>query len=309
MIIPTKVLFIKLGEKGLFETDCIENEQTIKLSYKEISHELCINDKWDEVEELIKEKYKTNQAATTSHRNQIKKFYTEPASTMWITFYDGKLWYCFAKPEISYDTNSRTKSRKTINGWSSVDSKNNTLFIQALSGKLTKVQGFRGAICDVSEKDYLINKINNTQSPAVEKVENNLAALKNSIETLIKNLSPQDFEVFVDLIFRNSGWSRVGLLGKTIKTIDIELIAPVTGERAIVQVKSQSDLKLFQEYKERLDIPEYDHIFYVTHSPNKQLQKYIESTLDDKIKIWDAKKLANFCINSGLIDWLISTTG
>jgi hypothetical protein len=309
MIEPKNILFIKLGEKGSFEKECIENKKIIKLGYREIPHELCINEKWNDVDIFIKDKYNTNKGATTSHRNQIKKFYTEPNSTMWITFYSGKLWFCFADPEVFYDAEEKTKYRKTIDGWHSVDSNNNPLFIQALSGKLTKVQGFRGTICDVTEKSYLTNKINNTQNPISQNIENNLSALKLNIEKLIKHLSPQDFEIFVDLIFRNAGWSRVGLLGKTIKTIDIELLAPVTGERAIVQVKSQSDLKLFQEYKDRLNIPEYDRCFFITHSPNQQLQEYIDNNLSSDIQIWNAKKLADLSVNAGLIDWLISTAG
>jgi len=35
-----------------------------------------------------------------------------------------------------------------------------------LSGRLTKVRGFRGTICDIKEKEYLLNKINNLQSIA-----------------------------------------------------------------------------------------------------------------------------------------------
>ncbi|ATC85051.1 hypothetical protein [Pseudoalteromonas arctica] len=304
------VLFIKLGSKGDYERECIEKEGTIKLDYKQIPHELCLSNNWDKVSEFVAMEYNTNKASTTSHRNQIKKFYTEPKTTMWITFYDCKLWYCFAEEEVLLDESSRTKSRKTVGGWRSVDSQNNSLFIQALSGKLTKVQGFRGTICDVKEKEYLLNKINNTQHPDVKNVETNLVSLKLSLEKIIQLLSPQDFEVFVDLIFRSSGWSRVGSAGNTIKTLDIELLAPVTGERAIVQVKSQSNLSLYKEYEERLNIEGYDRAFYVTHTPDKKLSDHINSMdKNNSIQVWDAEKLADLSVNAGLIEWLVSTVG
>ena len=302
-----KILFIKLGEKGCYEKDCIMKDNTIKLGYREISNELCMANDWEQVSEQISSQYRTKKGPTTSHKNQIKKFYTEPKTTMWITFFEAKLWYCFADEEIIFDEVSKTKSRKTVDGWHCKDNLESTLFIQELSGKLSKVQAFRGTICNVTEKSYLLNKINNIQSPLIENVNSSLALLKTSIQKLIQELSPQDFEVFVDLIFRSSGWSRVGVLGNTIKTLDIELLAPVTGERALVQIKSQSDIKTYNEYEEKLNIVEYDKLFFVTHTPCFQLKRKINDTnKKSRVQIWNVEKLADLSINAGLITWLIN---
>jgi len=310
------VLFIKLGFGGCFEKECID-EGKIKLAYEEVPHHFCLENEWEQVSATIAEVYGTNKGATTSHRNQVKRFYTEPDTTMWITFHDCKLYYCHADSEVIFDEVTRTKTRQTLNGWKCVDSQDKTLFTQSLSGKLTKVQGFRGTICEVYEKEYLLNKINNTQHPVIKAVEDNLSDLKSSLVNLIKELSPQDFEIFVDLIFRSAGWSRVGSSGSTIKTLDIELVAPVTNERAIVQVKSESSFGLFEEYKERLKIPEYGKAFYVTHTPDQKLQEHIahqnnaeiESEEAEQIQVWDENKLAELSINAGLIEWLLSTVG
>ncbi len=170
------------------------------------------------------------------------------------------------------------------------------------------MQGFRGTICDVKEKEYLLHKINNTQSVELETVELNLSSLKTSLEKLIKRLNPKDFEVFVDLIFRSSGWSRIGTLGKTTKDIDIELLTPITNERAVVQIKSQSNLKTFKEYKNRLAgfVQDYEKIFFVTHSPSKDLADYIEKNQDEEIIFYDSRRISELCINAGLIEWLIN---
>ena len=307
MLNADKILFIKLGGGGRDEEDCIMKENTIKLGYREISHKLCMANDWEQVSVEIASKLKTGKGPTTSHKNQIKKFYTEPRTTMWITFFDCKLWYCFAEEKIVYDEFSKTKSRKTVDGWHCTDSLNTTLFIQELSGKLTKTQAFRGVICNVKEKSYLLNKINNIQSPLIENVNTNLALLKTSIKKLIQELSPQDFEIFVDLIFRSSGWSRIGALGNVIKTLDIELLAPVTGERAAVQIKSQSDIKTYEDYEKKLNIVQYDKLFFVTHSPCEQLKIKIKDTnKKSRVQIWNAEKLADLSINAGLITWLIN---
>jgi hypothetical protein len=56
----------------------------------------------------------------------------------------------------------------------------------------------------------------------------------------MKLLGPRDFETLVDLVFSTSGWRRQGVVGKTQKTLDLDLILPSTGERAFVQVKIQN---------------------------------------------------------------------
>ncbi len=303
---PKNILYIKLGARGGYEYECIEQNSSIKIGYGEIDHNLCLAKEWQKVSSQIAQKYKSGKIATTSHKNQIKRFYEEPETTMWITFYKGKLWYCFVKSKITLNPDG-TKERKTQDGWKDIDSKNNTLFLQFLSGRLTQVQGFRGTICDVKEKKYLLNKIYNRQSNELAQVEKDLQSLRISLEQLIKNLNPKDFEIFVDLIFRSAGWSRVGALGKTIKTIDIELLAPVTNEKAVVQVKSKSSLKTFKSYESRLSIlVDYDKFYYVTHTPDPKLQEYINSIPATNIQIWDSAKLAELSINAGLIEWLIN---
>jgi hypothetical protein len=304
---PSNILFIKLGNGGSFEKESIEINSSIKLGYREIDFNKCKSGLWDEVILEIEEKYKTGKSATTSHRNQIRKFFEESSSTMWVTFYQSKLWYCYASEEIMLNPDG-TKERKSLSGWKDVDINNNTLFIQKLSGRLTKVQGFRGTICEIKEKEYLLNKINNLQSSEHQKVEESLAAIKLSLIQLIRKLNPGDFENFVDLLFRSAGWSRIGTLGKNIKDIDIELISPITNERAIVQIKSQSNLGVYIDYIKRLEGFEdnYEKIFFVTHTPSSDLEKAIRESMKDNFIFYDAVKLSELSINAGLIEWLIN---
>jgi hypothetical protein len=127
---PGNIQFIKLGHNGSFEKECIEINSTIKLGYIEIDFDKCIHKQWDAVKEEIEDKFKTGKSATTSHRNQIGKFFEEPRDTMWITFYQSKLWYCYAEEDIIFNPDG-TKERKTVSGWKDCDSKHNTLFIQS----------------------------------------------------------------------------------------------------------------------------------------------------------------------------------
>jgi len=298
-----KILFIKLGSNGKFEKDCIEKEQTLRLDYHTVPHELCITHKWDEVHKYFCEEENAPVFVATNHTNQVKRFYEEDENTLWITFYANKLWWCFSKPVITYLPDG-TKTRPVIGKWSASDLNGNILLQSNIRGTLTKTQGYRGTICNVSEIDYTIALINNEQSQDIKNLEKSLHVLKENIVVLIQKLSWQDFETLIDLIFRQAGWQRLGDKGKTQKTLDLELLAPVTGEKAIVQIKSQSDINEFKKYcDEFINMKDdYDKFFYVVHSANSNL---IEFSNDTEVNLYNANKIAELTISSGLIDWLI----
>lgn len=300
-----KVLFIKLGQGGEYETDCIEKSQTLRLGYKDVDHNLCINGKWDLVHKYFLEEENATQGVATSHTNQIKQFYEDDEKTLWLTFFKNKLWWSFSKAEIKL-LPDKTKTRPVIGNWSDKNINGDLLLSGNLSGKLLKTQGFRGTICKVPEEKYAIQKINNEQLKEVVELENAITELKDKLGILIKNLQWKDFETLIDLIFRQAGWQRVSETGKTQKTLDLELLAPVTGERAIVQIKSQSDLKQFLYYQDKFaTMTDYDKFFYVVHTAKKGLTEYDNET--DTI-LYFGDKIADLTINSGLLDWVIKRT-
>ena len=301
----TKVLFIKLGEGGKYEKDCIENNQTLRLGYREVDHKLCINQNWDKVHDYFTTEENSKTFVATSHTNQIKQFYEEDEKTLWITFYANKLWWCFSKPVITLLAD-KTKTRPVIGKWSDKDINGNVLLAGNISGKLLKTQGFRGTICSVPEQNYALAKINAEQMKEVVEVEQAMFDLKSKLTFLIQNLQWKDFETLVDLIFRQAGWQRVGDKGKTQKTLDLELFAPVTGERGIVQIKAQSDLPQFLDYQEQFaKMNDYDKFFYVVHTAKNNLQKYENET---ETKLYLVDKVAELTISAGLVEWVIKKT-
>lgn len=300
-----KVLFIKLGQGGQFEKDCIENANTLRLSYREVDHNFCINKQWDKVHEYFKTEENSQTFVATSHTNQIKQFYEEGEQTLWITFYANKLWWCFSKPEITL-LPDKTKTRPVIEKWSDKDINGNILLASNLSGKLLKTQGFRGTICSVPEEKYALAKINCEQLDEVVEVEKAMNNLKTKLTSLIQNLQWKDFETLVDLIFRQAGWQRVGDKGKTQKTLDLELFAPVTGERAIVQIKAQSDLQEFLKYQDDFArMTNYDKFFYVVHTAKNNLSTYENQT---ETKLYLVDKVAELTVSAGLVEWVIKKT-
>lgn len=302
---PNKVLFIKLGEGGRFEKECIEENQTLKLGYKAVDHQLCVVKKWDKIHEYFTTQENAKTYVATSHTNQIKQFYEEDENTLWITFYANKLWWCFSKPEITLLAD-KSKTRPVIGRWSDVDINGIPLLAGNISGKLLKTQGYRGTICRVPEQKYAISKINCEQIKDVIEVEEAMCNLKNKLAQLIQNLQWKDFENLVDLIFRQAGWQRLGDKGKTQKTIDLELLSPVTGERAVVQIKSQSDATEFLKYdKEFAAMTDYDKIFYIVHTAKNG---FVDYNNDTETIIYQVDKIAELAISAGLVEWIIKKT-
>jgi hypothetical protein len=300
-----KVLFIKLGQGGKYETECIVNDNTIRLSYCEVDHQLCMDKKWDKVHDYYTTEENSKTFVATSHTNQIRQFFEEDEKTLWITFYANKLWWCFSKPEITL-LSDNTKTRPVLGKWSDKDISGNVLLAGNISGKLLKTQGFRGTICSVPEEKYALAKINCELMKEVVDVEQAMFNLKSKLIFLIQNLQWKDFETLIDLIFRQAGWQRVGDKGKTQKTLDLELFAPVTGERAIVQIKAQSDLPQFLNYQDQFAVMnDYDKFFYVVHTAKSNLENY-ENETDTKLYLVD--KVAELTISAGLVEWVIKKT-
>jgi hypothetical protein len=103
-----------------------------------------------------------------------------------------------------------------------------------------------------------------------------------------------------------TSWQRVGDTGKTQKTLDLDLFAPVTGERAIVQIKAQSDLQEFLSYQDQFaKMNNYDKFFYVVHIAKNTLSTYEYET---ETKLYLVDKVAELTISGGLVEWVIKKT-
>ncbi len=265
-ISPKNVLFIKLGEHGGYEKECIIESQTLRLGYKEIDHQSCLRKDWPIIYNYYIEVEHRKPFVATNQINQIKQFYEANEETLWVTFYAKKLWWCFSEPIIAL-LPDKSKTRPVIGSWSDSDINGNSLNINNISGKLSKVQGFRGTICNILESKYAVSKINGEQLAEVKEVETAMYNLKTKLSELIRHLTWQDFEVLIDLIFRQGGWQRLSPIGSTQKTLDLDLLSPVTNERAMVQVKSKSNLTEYKNYKTQFaETNTYEKYFYIVHT-------------------------------------------
>ena len=303
-IITSKdIRFIKLGEKGRWEKECIEGTKPcIRLGFNTGHHAQSLAGNWQILTDYWRNVERKTPGKTTEFLNQVKAFYTLGESTLWITFYQRKLYWCRAHRTVT-ELKDGSRIRRALDAWSSSDLKGRELHVDNLSGALTKVQGFRGTICRVKTADYLIRKLNGEIQPEVAKAETALSELEYTLVPLIRKLGWKDFELLTDLVFTQAGWQRIGSLGKTEKSIDLDLMSRVTGKRAFVQVKSQANLSTFLKYKETFEeMNQYDEMYFVVHSPSTDLAKYVEKSA---IVLLTVERLAKLVVSAGLTGWMI----
>lgn len=302
-VVAERALFIKLGEGGRWEASCLHNG-TLRFGYQEIPHEVCESGNWTEAEHLARG-FSKDKGAATRHVNQVREFYETDEKVLWITFHSDRLWWCFSGREVTR-LEGNEKQRRVIGAWNDRDTNGDPLLKGKLSGRLLAVQGFQGTICSVSELDYLLHKINGTVEPHVAKAQMAFEKLQESLVLIIRKLHHKDLEILTDLIFRQSGWQRVGVSGGTEKDIDLDLISPVTGERIAVQVKSRATADIWRDYREKYaDMRGYSRFYFVTHSPSEALRREAVAADDKDFVLWGVEQLASQVVRGGLTGWLL----
>ena len=300
---PKGVLYIKLGRGGKWEDEGITTG-SLHIGFREASHELCLTGKWSKVQKEWVKSGRTESVAT-GFTNQMRQFYEANKNVLWVTFFKGALWWCSSdSPVVQLEDKSKMR-RTTSAGWSCKDVKGQELLMSRLSGKLLAMQGFRGTICTVREAEYLVNKINGIEPIEVAEADAALLQLQNKVEVVIRSLTWQDFEMLIDLIFRQAGWQRVSVLGGTMRTLDLELISPITNERYGVQVKAKADLPLFEKYKTEsmTDMQGFTQFYFAVHSPAPGLSA--ADTEMENVKLLLPADIARLAVQYGLAQWVI----
>ena len=146
--------------------------------------------------------------------------------------------------------------------------------------------------------------INGEKLDEVIDAEKNKQAIEKSMADLLKMLHPKDFEYIIDLIFQYSGWKKLTPGAGVEKDLDLDLLMPLTQERAFVQIKSTTNQKQYEEYEEIFfqhdDI--YDRFFYVYHSSTNNINLVRR---DKPIHLLDINIIASLVVELGLITILM----
>lgn len=300
-IAPEKIRFIKLGEGGAWEAACIANG-TLRLKYVSHQHEACQSAEWQQVKAYWLSYRKGNQGVATRDVNQIRDFYELAETDVWITLHQRKLYWCRAAREVM-ELDDKTRIRTVIGSWRCTDLRGKDLWIENLDGRVTQVAGFRGTICDVKQKEYLIRKINGEKSTSVLAVEASLHSLMTHVEELVKGLWWHDFELLVELIFSKFGWQRFSVMGAREKDIDLDLRLAASNKRALVQIKSETSRHQAQTCIDKLsNYSGHDEIYFIYHTCSEDMSALAHNAT---VHVWGPQVIARHVVNTGLAEWLI----
>lgn len=296
-VAASHLYYIKLGRGGDWEAESLR-DGVLRFGYREAPHDQCARGDWQGVWEAMKT-IRGDAGAATRDVNQIRAYYEADEHSIFITFVGGLLYWCRPSGPVEL-LDDRSHRRQTAEGWRNTSVNGTLLSADRLSGRLLKVQMFRGTICDVRAGDYLLRKLSDQLSPEVAAAEEAERALMTAIVDLMRLLTWQDFELLVDLVFSTSGWRRVSQVGRTQKTVDLELILPSTAERAFVQVKSQATSAALNDYVARLaEADAYDRMFFVWHTGDIP-----EESSPAGVILLGPRKLSRMVLDAGLSSWL-----
>jgi hypothetical protein len=291
--------YIKLGRGGKWEDDSIRRG-LMRIGWSELPLS-DINEHWEAVERQIRAR-SANPSAATNDINALRAIATSTEEDVWITFHASRLWWCRLAAGL-IETDSYSKFRRTVGGWSDCDIHGRQLLIASTPGILSQLQGFRGTVCKVRQRDTLLRLLNAEASPARQGVMKARAALVNEVQAALGGLHWKDFETLVDLLFRQAGWRRLSVLGETMKFADLELMEPVTCERYQVQIKSSADASDLKEYRKHFDGQGFRKLFFVVHSPSDNLAQMSSS---DEVELVLPTRLAEMVVDAGLVSWLLA---
>jgi hypothetical protein len=291
--------YIKLGRAGCWVADSIENSR-LRLGWRNQSLADINAGRWPVIAEQLRREQPNKQVATTD-LNRLQDITHSTPADVWITFHGAKLWWARLAPD-AVEEDHISKYRVTLDGWHDTSQSGRLLIVNDLPGKIAQLQGFRGTVCRVQEKQILRRVLEGTRSDLASRIATERSGLCNQLEKAIAELHWKDYETLVDLVFRHAGWLRISVLGQHAKAYDLELREAITNDRYVVQVKSQATRADLDKTIEDFSEDDYRKIFFVVHSPSADLANATD--IPTHVELVAPSHLAALALNAGLTHWL-----
>ena len=292
--------YIKLGRGGAWEADSVHTGR-MRIGWGNQTTDDINAGRWLEIEEQLRVEQPGKIGVVTTDLNRLRDITLSTPEDLWITFHGAKMWWArLATGPVLQD--SISKYRATVDGWHDRSMSDKLLISNDLPGKIAQLQGFRGTVCRVLEKELLRRVIEGTRSDLATQIASSLSTLSGHLRDAITELHWKDYETLVDLVFRHAGWTRVSVLGQQAKAYDLELREPITGDRYVVQVKSQANRADLDRTIQDFSEVDYRKIFFVVHSPQADLAN--AKDIPSHVELVDPAHLASLALDAGLCNWI-----
>lgn len=293
--------YIKLGKGGEWEAESIQNGK-MRLGWTGNPLADVNAGAWESIEGQLRAG-QTHQGTATRDVNALQYIVEATDEDVWITFHASRLWWCrLANGPVEEDGIS--KFRRTAGPWQGRDTAGRRLSLAEIPGDISQLQGFRGTVCRVKAAATLGRLLRAETSPHHAAVTNARDRLAKELSVAIQSLHWKDFETLVDLLFRDAGWRRLGVLGETMKDADLELEEPITGDRYQVQIKSKAGHGDFAKSRDQFTGQGFRKLFFVVHTPEDESLSKEKRT--DSVEVILPERLAEMIGNAGLVGWVLS---
>lgn len=298
MITFEHAFYIKLGAGGAWAENAI-GHGLIRLGWPGIPLNEILAGDWHAIRARLAAEH-SNKGTVTADTERLRDLATSTPRDVWITFHQSRLWWGrMADSPIEEDEIS--KFRRLSSAWSDSDSSGRVLLANQIPGRISQMQGFRGTVCSVREREALARLLNGESSPAFVELQSRRDALAAAVVPAIQELHWKDFETLVDLVFRQAGWRRRSVLGETMKFADLELEEPITRDSYQIQIKSRADVSDLHAYAAEFSSRGFRKLYFVVHSPTAALRSI--STTED-VELVLPERLAEMVVDNGLLGWL-----
>jgi hypothetical protein len=292
--------YIKLGAGGKFAHSSIA-KGIMRFGWDGIPLAEIHAGDWTSIRKRLTQEHQ-NKSTVTADTERLRDLVTSTPDDLWITFHDSHLWWGRVSGEPVQE-DAISKYRALLHGWKNHDVSNEPLTINRVPGVIAQLQGFRGTVCSVREVEALRRLINAEFSPAYKKLEASYRQVVGDVQAAIRGLHWKDFEVLVDLVFRQAGWRRRSMLGESMKYVDLELVEPITREAYQVQVKSKSSVPEFEAYAKKFSAQGFRKLYFVVHSPSPELEA-LDHEFED-VELVLPRRLGELVADGGLIGWVL----
>ena len=300
------IYYIKLGEGGRWAKD-IATDNKVRIGWADVDLTLIHAKDWNATRQICQASCRSIGAGTAD-ANALERFCNSTPRDIWITFHDSKMWWGRLQ-EGPVLQDGISKYRLLEGRWSCHSASGERLELHRLPGTITKTQGYRATICTIREKEAVLRVLSGERSELGQLLANARSELYRATAEALTLLHWRDFELLVDLIFRQSGWRRVSHAGDTIKDVDLVLECPMTQRKYAVQVKASASLSVARDYQTIAREAGFERFYFAVHSPAKDLVDHAaEFDSDDGFDLLDASKLAVRVVDGGLTSWLIDHT-
>ncbi len=298
-----KVRYIKLGVGGAWEQQC-KDDRVMRVGLSTghpLIQQWALAGEWGKIAQDWRDSGHSASVATR-YTNEIREYFEDDGTTLWVTFINSSLHYAFLAPGRPTPLDDESSFRPVQGEWRNVDLREGKVLAKSrLSGTYTNLASYRGTSCWVPDPQRLVARINGSASPAVSKVQEAQRLLVESGAAILKMLGPKPMETLADMLFTAAGWRRTGGVGGTTKDFDFYLEHPLTNELAVVQVKCSATQRELDEFVEKFTSSQvYARGFFVHHSSSKPL-----STADERVYLMDAEAVTEQVIELGFMRWLI----